>query len=156
MIYLAVTSRTWPAWSAPDEDGNWQKIFQQHRATWKIFFAIFLLALSTFAVTPTTAQLPRWRSEEWSGWSELKSETPKIWKCQLSDEQEVKYEMKRRKQTFKSLTCHKTCHRTGRIPRWRSQACDKCTGRTHKNHDQSRLEHLVASWEVWRERYKAM
>ena len=37
MIYLAVTSRTWPAWSTPDENGNWQKIFQQHRATWKIF-----------------------------------------------------------------------------------------------------------------------
>ena len=37
MIYLAVTSRTWPAWSTPDEDGHWQKIFQQHRATWKIF-----------------------------------------------------------------------------------------------------------------------
>ena len=37
MIYLAVTSRTWPAWSAPDEDGNWQKIFQHNRATWKIF-----------------------------------------------------------------------------------------------------------------------
>ena len=62
------------------------------------YLAIFLLALSTFAVTPTTAQVPRWRSEEWSGWSELKSETPKIWKCQLSDEQEVKYEMKRRNQ----------------------------------------------------------
>ena len=63
----------------------------------KTSFAIFLLALSTFAVTPTTAQVPRWRSEEWSGWSELKSETSKIWKCQLSDEQEVKYEMKRKK-----------------------------------------------------------
>ena len=37
MIYLAVTSRTWPAWSTPEEDGNWQKIFLTHRAKWKIF-----------------------------------------------------------------------------------------------------------------------
>ena len=62
MIYLAVTSRTWPAWSTPDEDGHWQKIFQQHRATWKIFGNIptCTLHIRSHPYHCTTPQMAIW------------------------------------------------------------------------------------------------